>query len=523
MTAAASDSPQTLHPFRLQPTQGMTDSVLLRAADVTKSYAGVRALKGATFELRAGEVHALIGENGAGKSTLVKIITGAVEPDGGEITLGSQRVTHNSPQRAKALGVAAIYQQPALFPELTVAENVALGLERQSLWRRVDWRGRRERAAALLAEVGARISVDALAGELSMPEQQLVEIARAVGAEAKVLIMDEPTASLAEDDTQHLFRVIRNLRARGVGIVYISHRLEELPGIADRVTVLRDGETIETRRMSEVDRPELIRLMVGRDLAAVFPKREARAGAVVLELKNLGSRAAGVRGVNLTVRAGEVVGLAGLVGAGRTELARTIFGLTPADEGEILIDGRRAQIGSPAEAIRHGIAYVPEDRRRHGVVLDLPISHNVTLASLDRLARCGALDFARERELAADYVRRFAVKTPAIYTPVAALSGGNQQKVALSRWLAAAPRVLILDEPTQGVDVGAKAEIHALMGELAAAGMAILMISSELPEVLGMSDRVAVMHAGRIVGELGREEATPQRVLALALSHDAGG
>lgn len=497
----------------------MPETALLTATNITKSYAGVQALKGASFELCAGEVHALIGENGAGKSTLVKIITGAVEADGGELTIGGERVAENSPLLAKTRGVAAIYQQPALFAELTVAENIALGLERRGLWRRVDWAARRRRAAELLARVGAQISVEALAGELSMPEQQLVEIARAVGAEAKILIMDEPTASLSAEDTRHLFGVISELRARGVGIIYISHRLEELPIIADRVTVLRDGQTIGTRRIEEVDRQELIRLMVGRELSAVFPKRAVTIGEVVLELRNFGSRAAGVRGVNLTVRAGEIVGLAGLVGAGRTELARTIFGLTPADAGEMLLGGERVHIGRPAEAIRRGLAYVPEDRRRHGVILDLPISHNVTLAALDRLARFGALNFRREREVALDYVRRFAIKTPAIYAPVGTLSGGNQQKVALSRWLATAPRVLILDEPTQGIDVGAKAEIHALMGNLAAAGMAILMISSELPEVLGMSDRIAVMHAGTVVGVLSRTEATPQKILSLALGH----
>ena len=497
----------------------MTKPALLRADKITKSYAGVQALKAASFELCAGEVHALIGENGAGKSTFIKIITGAVEADSGTIIFNGETITHNSPQLAKIRGIAAIYQQPALFPELTVAENIALSLERQSLWRRIEWGGRRQRAAELLAQVGAKIDPTKLAGELSMPEQQLVEIARAVGADAKMLILDEPTAALAEEDTQNLFRVIRELRARGVGMIYISHRLEELPIIADRVTVLRDGETIETRQMSAVDRHELIRLMVGRELSAVFPKRTVTRGAEVLELRKLGNAAAHVSNVNLTLHAGEIVGLAGLVGAGRTELARTIFGLTPADEGEILLDGQRVQINDPAAAIKHGIAYVPEDRRRHGVVLELPISQNMTLASLPQMANSGALNFGQERTLASEYVKRFAVKTPAIFAPVSTLSGGNQQKVALSRWLATKPRVLILDEPTQGIDVGAKAEIHTLMGELAAQGMAILMISSELPEVLGMSDRIAVMHAGTIAGVLERAEATPQNVMALALGH----
>src|SRR5581483_4989754 len=497
----------------------MTESALLRASHITKSYAGVQALKGASFELHAGEVQALVGENGAGKSTLIKIITGAVAADGGEIILDGRPVAHNSPQVARSLGIAAIYQQPALFPELTVAENIALSLEGGGWWRRIDWRWRRLRAQELLAQVGAKIDVEALAGELTMPEQQLVEIARALGAEAKVLIMDEPTASLSEEDTRNLFRVIRELRRSRVGIIYISHRLEELPVIADRVTVLRDGQTIATRLMSEVDRGELIRLMVGRELSSVFPKREVEAGEVVLELRHLGCRAAGVRDVSLSVRAGEIVGIAGLVGSGRTELARTIFGLTPANEGEMLLGGGRVRIENPVQAIRCGIAYVPEDRRQHGVVPDLPISHNVTLASLDRLSRLGALDFRRERELATDYVKRVSIRTVAFFAPVATLSGGNQQKVALSRWLATCPRLLILDEPTQGIDVGAKAEIHALMSDLAARGMAILMISSELPEVLGMSDRIVVMHAGTVAGVLGRAEASQHGILSLALGH----
>ena len=497
----------------------MAEVPLLRATSITKSYAGVQALKSASLELRAGEVHALIGENGAGKSTLIKIITGAVEPDGGELEIEGKTITNNSPRVAKELGVAAIYQQPALFPELTIAENIALGVEQSGMGGRVDWRARRRRAAELLAQVGARISPDADAGDLTMPQQQLVEIARALGADAKVLILDEPTASLSEEDTQNLFNVIRRLRERGVGMVYISHRLEELPVIADRVTVLRDGRTIDTRLMSEVNRQQLIQMMVGRELSAVFPKREVQLGDVVLELRDLGCAESGIRGVNLSVRAGEIVGLAGLVGAGRTELARAVFGLTPVDSGQILLRGEPVRIGSPAGAIRRGIAYLPEDRRRHGVILDMQIGANITLASLDRISRHGVLDFKREKELAGDYARRLGVKTPAIYVPVATLSGGNQQKVALSRWLLTKPSVLILDEPTQGIDVGAKSEIHALMTDLAAEGVAVLMISSELPEILGMSDRVAVMYGGTIVEILDRAEATQEKVLALALGH----
>ena len=497
----------------------MTKEHLLRVRNVSKSYPGVHALRGASFELRPGEVHALIGENGAGKTTLIKIITGAVQPDEGEIEISGRLVENNSPARAKSLGVAAIYQEPTLFPELSVCENMALELEQGSLWRTVNWPERRKRAAALLQQVGARFGVDGDAGDLTMPEQQLMEIARALGAEARVVIMDEPTASLTEEETQNLYRVINNLRARGVGIIYISHRLEELLVIADRVTVLRDGAVVDTCPMSEVDRQELIRLMVGRELSAVFPKREIETGDVALELRNFGNSVSGIKGINLTIHAGEIVGLAGLVGAGRSELARTILGLDPADAGEMLLHGRRVNVTDAGKAIDLGIAYLPEDRRRHGVILDMAISANITLASLRRLARPAGFDFRREREIASDYVHRFAIKTPAIFNNVSTLSGGNQQKVALSRWLATKPSVLILDEPTQGVDVGAKAEIHSVMSELAGQGLAILMISSELPEILGMSDRIVVMRAGEIVGELDRASADQQKILELALGH----
>jgi rhamnose transport system ATP-binding protein len=497
------------------------NNTLLRASNIDKSYAGVHALKQASFELRAGEVHALIGENGAGKSTLIKIITGAVAPDSGTIQLGGATIAQNSPRLAKQLGIAAMYQQPALFPELSVAENIATGLEESSLLTRVNWRERKRKAAELLARIGADIDPDTEAGELTLPQQQLVEIARALGAEAKVLILDEPTASLSEEDTQTLFAVIRQLRNEGAGIVYISHRLEELPAIADRVTVLRDGSTIDTRLISDVNRQQLIQLMVGRELSAVFPKKTVQIGEPVLELRQLGCVASGIHDVNLTVRAGEIVGLAGLVGCGRTQLAHTVFGLTPADHGDVLLRGKSLKLNSAAQAIECGVAYVPEDRRRHGVILDLPISANITLASLARFSNFGAVDLRREKQVAADYTRRLRIKTPAIFAPVGTLSGGNQQKVALSRWLVTNPSVLILDEPTQGIDVGAKAEVHALMTDLAAQGVAILMISSELPEVLGMSDRIAVMCRGTIAATLDRADATQEKILSLALGHQS--
>jgi len=503
----------------------MTDEIakhktVLTARDIYKSYDGVAALKGVSFELRAGEVHALIGENGAGKSTLIKIITGAIAADRGEIEIDAKPILNNSPAVAKEMGIAAIYQQPALFPELTVAENISLGLEEGGLWRRVNWKKRHERAVELLDKIKSTIDPDREVGDLTMPEQQLIEIARAIGAKARVLIMDEPTASLAEEETKNLYRVIKTLRESGVGIIYISHRLEELAVVADRVTVLRDGNLVGTQPMAGIDRNELIRLMVGRELSAVFPKREVEQGEVALELRGVSCRANGVTNVDLSVRAGEIVGLAGLVGAGRTELARTIFGLEPADAGTILLRGNPVVIDQPATAIDLGLAYLPEDRRRHGVVLEMPIDANVTLASLKKLAGSFSFDVRKERQIATDYVRRFSIKTPAIFSPVSTLSGGNQQKVALSRWLETRPTVLILDEPTQGIDVGAKAEIHALMGELAANGTAILMISSELPEIIGMSDRVVVMRGGSVAGVLSRAEATQQEIMSLALGHE---
>ena len=498
----------------------MSNENILRVANVSKAYDGVQALRQVSFDLRAGEVHAIVGENGAGKSTLIKIITGAVVPDSGHLELNGVALKANSPAVAKACGVAAIYQQPALFPDLSVVENIALGLESAKPWARVNWKQRNARATELLRRTAANIDPDRVVATLTMPEQQLVEIARALGANAKVLIMDEPTASLAETEVQNLYRVIEGLRDSGVGIIYISHRLEELSVIADRVTVLRDGEAIATRPMRELTVRELISLMVGRELAAVFPKRAVPLGDVVLELRDLGCSSNGTKSIDLAVRAGEIVGLAGLVGAGRTELARTIFGLDTADAGELRLRGEVVKINTPSEAIKRGIAYLPEDRRRHGVVLDMSVSANLTLPSLHKFSRNGSLDREKERETAARSVRSLGIKTPAVFSHVSTLSGGNQQKVALGRWLEIKPSVLILDEPTQGIDVGAKAEIHSLMCELAEQGVAIVMISSELPEILGMSDRVVVLREGTITGMLDRAEATQESIMSLAVGHE---
>jgi rhamnose transport system ATP-binding protein len=493
--------------------------VLLKLTGISKAFAGVHALKGVSFDLQAAEVHALVGENGAGKSTLVRVIAGAHLPDLGTIEIEGAPAAGINPARARALGIATIYQQPALFPDLTVAENIAIGLEPAGPWRFVRWKKRRQRARDLLGRIGARIDVDTEVRRLSMPEQQLVEIARAIGASARILIMDEPTASLSDHEIERLFRIVGDLKCQGAGIIYISHRLEELPQIADRVTVLRDGVVIGSRRMGEVSRAELIRMMVGRELSAVFPKSAVPLGEIVLEVRGLGCPRSGIHNVNLSVRSGEILGLAGLVGAGRTEVAQTLFGLSPAESGEVRLRGKPVVIDRPARAVNLGIAYLPEDRRRHGVVLEMSTAANVTLATLRTITRMGLLDSGRERAIAQSYVRQLGIKTTSVDAPVETLSGGNQQKVALARWLAASPAVLILDEPTQGVDIGAKAEIHRLMSELAGRGLAILMISSELPEVLGMSDRIAVMHNGTVVDILDRAAATQEAVLERALGH----
>jgi rhamnose transport system ATP-binding protein len=492
---------------------------LLQLTSVTKSFGAVRALRGVSFDLRAGEVHALLGENGAGKSTLIKVITGAHQPDGGDIEIQGQRIAHLTPAAAHKLGIACIYQQPALFPDFTVAENIALRLEKPSIFHRVRWPEMRRRALELLHRLGAEIDSTKEVRQLSMPEQQLVEIACALGAGARIVIMDEPTSSLTQKEQHLLFAVVRDLHTHGVGVIYISHRLEEIFALADRVTVLRDGESVGTNPVDAMNEAALIKMMVGREVAAIYPPSESAPDEVVLSLKDVGCAASGVRDISFEVRAGEIVGLAGLVGAGRTELARILFGLTPADAGEIILLGQRVEIRSPQQAVERGIAYVPEDRRRHGVILEMPIAANMTMALHSRLFPGAWLRFGAERALALEFIRDLAVKTSGPDAPGASLSGGNQQKVALARWLATKPKLLILDEPTQGVDVGAKAEIHKIIRRLAKDGLAVLMISSDLPEVLGMSDRIAVMRGGTIAAILdGRADAHDVMAVALGQS-----
>ena len=478
-----------------------------------KSFPGVQALRDARLVLLPGEVHALVGENGAGKSTLIKALAGVHRPDAGEIRIGGAAVDIRSPLESRALGVAVIHQELALVPHLTVSENVFLGRERARFGfvRRQD---ERRATRDLLARLGSEIDPDARCGSLSVAEQQLVEIARAVGVGARVLVMDEPTAALTDREAERLFAVVAEMTGRGIGVVYVSHRLDEVFRLADRITVMRDGAWVATRRTDGFTRAGLIEAMVGRPLDQEFPKVVATPGAVRLSVRGL-ARPPRVRGVSFDVRAGEVVGLTGLVGAGRTETARLIFGADRKTAGTVEIDGVPAEIRSPRDAVRRGIALLTEDRKGQGLVLGMGAGANVTLASLGRLARAGVVDRRAEREAFERHRTALQMRVSGPDQPAGTLSGGTQQKVVLAKWLQADASIFILDEPTRGVDVGAKAEIYGLINGLAAAGKAVLLISSELPEVLGMSDRVLVMHEGRIAGEL-PPSASPEAVMALA-------
>ncbi len=485
---------------------------VLAVEGLGKSFPGVRALHDVRFDVHAGEVHALLGENGAGKSTLIKIVSGVYRPDTGTIRIDGQEVRFSGPQAAQAAGIATVFQELLLFPDLTVAENIFLGHAPRTRWGAVDWRAMTMRASEILASLDIHeLDVTALVSTLSVANRQRVEIAKALSLNARVLIMDEPTAALPEADVLRLFAIVRNLKARGVGVVYISHRMAEIFLLADRVTVLRDGEFVATRRVADTSEPELITMMVGRVIDHLFPKLATKVGAPVLEVRDLVSPPV-VRGVSLTVRAGEIVGLAGLIGSGRSEVAQSVFGISPAVSGQILVDGQPVRIGSAAQAKLHGIAYVPEDRGTQGIIRPMTLRHNVSLAVLRRIARRGFIDRAEEEVLANDAIARFGIRARGPDQIVGKLSGGNQQKVVLGKWLATKPRLLIMDEPTRGIDVGAKAEIHRLMSELAAQGLAVLMISSELPEVLGMSDRILVMREGRIVAEFVRGEADQETI-----------
>ena len=505
---------------RLKEEADSREAPLLEVRGIDKSFPGVRALGEVDLTLHKGKVLALIGENGAGKSTLMKILAGVQPPDAGEILLDGEPVVIESTRAALDLGIALIHQELNLATNLSVGANVFLGREplRSGL---IDDRRIREESRKYLEMVGLEVDPATLVGDLTIGRQQMVEIAKALSIDARILIMDEPTSSLSQAETEYLFKVIKDLRERGVSIIYISHRLGEVKELADHVTVLRDGENAGELAREEVTHDAMVRLMVGRDLTGHYVRSERDLGETVLKARDLHSPAHPEYSLNFSVKAGEIVGVAGLVGAGRTEMLATLFGVTPSLGGSLQVGGEEIVSDSPFAAIRAGLALAPEDRKLQGLVIEMTVRENLSLATLRRDQRpVGFLDFAKERAISEEMVERMRVKTPSDGQVVRYLSGGNQQKVVLGKWLAMKPKLLLLDEPTRGIDVGAKREIYALMEELASSGVAILFASSEMEEILGMADRAIVMHEGRITGELSREELTEETVMQLATGRE---
>jgi rhamnose transport system ATP-binding protein len=488
---------------------------------ISKRFAATQALDDVSLDLRPGEIHALVGENGAGKSTLVKILAGIHQPDSGTIWLDGEQTQIHGPAQSRALGIAVVHQEPRLFPDLTVAENVFIGHAPAGRLGTIDWGGTRRAAQALFRQLDVQFDVDAPVRGLSMADQQLIEIAKSLSVEARVLILDEPTASLSAHEVERLFTIVRRLRDRGVAVLFVSHRLDEVFQLCDRATVFRDGKHVVTTATSDLTTANLVRHMVGRAVS-LFPKVETTVGDVLLEVRGL-TRVGVFRDVAFSVRAGEIVGFAGLVGAGRTEVARVLFGIDQPDGGEIRLGGMPVSFASPSAAMHAGIAYLPEDRHQEGLVLDFTIAQNVTLPIMPRLFPRLLVRSSIERKVARDYTRQFNVRMTGVDQLVGALSGGNQQKVVLAKWLAAKPKVLILDEPTRGIDIGAKVEVHRIISELAGSGLGIILISSDLPEVLAMSDRILVLHEGRITAEIPRERATEERVMFAATGSADGG
>ena len=498
----------------------ITDPVpVLALRGVRKEFPGVIALDGVDLALHAGEVHVLLGENGAGKSTLMKIISGAVRRDAGEIRLAGVPVEIAGPRHAQELGIAIIYQELNLIPHLTAGENIFLAREPALAPGVIDQRRLMADAQKILDDLGVAIDARAVVNRLSVAQRQMVEVAKALSLDARVLIMDEPTSALTAQEIKELFATIARLKARGVALAYISHRMEELFAIGDRVTVLRDGRHVATKSIAETSMPELVRLMVGRDLKDQFPKQKALVGDEALRVEAL-CREGVLHDISFTLRRGEVLGVAGLMGSGRTELARAIFGADAIDGGRVFVRGQEKNISSPRAAIDLGLGFLTEDRKHQGLVLVLSVQENTCLPSVPRLSRFGVMQPAREDAATAQRIAELRIKTPGPHQRVVNLSGGNQQKVVLGKWLTTEAEILIFDEPTRGIDVGAKGEIYQLMNQLAARGAAILMISSELPEVLGMSDRILVMHAGRIAGEFAAADATQEKLLAAALGQN---
>jgi rhamnose transport system ATP-binding protein len=488
---------------------------VLRLRGITKAFPGVKALQGVQLDLWPGQVTALVGENGAGKSTIVKVLTGIYQPDAGTIELDGRETRFATPAAASAAGVTAIHQETVLFDELSVAENIWLGHAPRTRLGLIDTRAMREGARRLLDEIGARLDPDARLRELGIASRHMVAIARALSVEARVVIMDEPTAALSHKEIHELYALIETLKARGKAILFISHKFDEIFRIADRWTVFRDGRFVAEGAMAEAREDDLVQMMVGRSVDQIFPARAHNIGPAVLTVAGY-NHPTEFADIGFTLHRGEILGFYGLVGAGRSEVMQALFGITRPSKGAVRIDGKVRVIRSTAEAIAAGIVYVPEDRGRQGAVRGLPIFQNVTLPSLDRVSRAGFLRMAEEFRLARDYTARLDLRAASLDQDLGLLSGGNQQKVVIAKWLATQPKVIILDEPTKGIDIGSKAAVHAFMAELAAEGLAVIMVSSEIPEVLGMSDRVIVMREGRIVDEIAGARMTPEALVRAA-------
>lgn len=493
----------------------MGENYSLQMKGITKEFPGVLALNKVDFDLKEGEVHALIGENGAGKSTLIKILSGAHQMDQGEIFINNKKVAIQNPRHAQELGISVIYQEFNLVPYLSVYENVFLGREHMRNKYFIDNKENKLKTEELLEELEIKIELERLVAELSVAQQQMVEVAKALSMNANIIVMDEPTSALGNREIEQLFKTIKKMKNRGISIIYISHRLEELWEIADRVTVLRDGHYVATSALKAMTKDELIRLMVGRDLTEQFPKREVARGEEILRVEGLSKRGV-LDDISFNLRRGEVVGFAGLVGSGRTELMRCIFGADRFEQGKIYIEQNEVEIKSPQDAIGHGIGFITEDRKRQGLMLIRPVKENITITDLDQFIKHLFIDHRQEEKTAADLVEKLKIKTPGMEQEVRYLSGGNQQKIVIAKWLLKNAKILIFDEPTRGIDVGAKKEVYNLINLLVKNGVGVIMVSSELPEIIGMSDRVYVMSHGKITGELTAQEATQEEILKYA-------
>lgn len=494
---------------------------ILELNGITKIFPGIKALDNVYFKLKPGEIHALMGENGAGKSTFIKVITGVYQPDEGEVLLNGELVEFKTPNDSKDQGIAAIYQHVTCYPDLSVTENIFMGHEKVSRGtKRILWQEMHEEAQRLLSELGATFSPKTQMGALSIAEQQIVEIAKALSADAKIIIMDEPTAALTTRESEELYRIAEQLQDKGAAIIFISHRFEDMYRLASKVTVFRDSKYIGTWNVDEISNADLIVAMVGREITQLFPKKEAAIGEELLRVEGL-SKTGYFSDIGFTLRRGEILGLTGLVGAGRTEVCQTLFGIEPYDEGSVFFKGQLVRIRSPLDAMRRGIGYLPEDRQKQGLVLDWSIARNITLSSLEHVSKRGAIDTAAEADIAKRIAEKVGVKAKSIFDLASSLSGGNQQKVVFAKLLTSELDVIILDEPTKGVDVGAKSSIYEMISDLACQGYGIIMVSSEMPEIIGMCDRVAVMREGRITACLDRSSISQETILQYAMADEA--